>query len=135
MILVDTTVWIDFFADRNTPQVDFLITQINQNEDLCLCGVILSEILQGIKNNRQKTQIENKMDSLLFLEMTKNTFISAADIYRVLRSKGFTVRKTIDCMIAAVAIENNIALLHNDRDFDPIEKYLGLRVISSRLKN
>lgn len=134
MILVDTTVWIDFFADRNTPQVDLLISQINQNEDLCLCGVILSEILQGIRNIRQKRQIENMMDSLLFLEMTKSTFVLAADIYRELRSKGFTVRKTIDCMIAAVAIENNILLLHNDRDFDPIEKYFELRVIPG-LKN
>ena len=61
--------------------------------------------------------------------MSKETYIHAAEIYRFLRLRGITIRKTLDCMIAAVAIENNIPLLHHDRDFDPIEKYCRLQVV------
>lgn len=129
MILVDTTVWIDFFSNRDTKQVTRLIQFIEEKDDLCLCGVILTEILQGIKNPREHRQVEKMMDTLLFLEMNKETFILAADIYRSLRLRGITVRKTLDCMIAAVAIENKVLLLHHDRDFDPIEKYCGLQIV------
>jgi predicted nucleic acid-binding protein len=129
VILVDTTIWIDFFAYRNTKQVITLIHLIQENQDLCICGVILTEILQGIKNPREHQQVENHLAPLKFLDMTKSTFLLAAEIYRTLRQHGFTVRKTIDCMIAAVAIENDVALLHHDRDFDPIEKHCGLYVV------
>lgn len=129
MILVDTTIWIDFFANRNTKQVITLIQLIQENQDLCICGVILTEILQGIKNPREHQQVENHLAPLKFLDMPKSTFLLAAEIYRTLRQHGFTVGKTIDCMIAAVAIENDVALLHHDHDFDPIEKHCGLYVI------
>lgn len=133
MILVDTTVWIDFFANRDTSQVSTLINQLENNNNLCLCGVILNEILQGIKNSNEYRRVEHMMNSLLFIDMTKETFILSAEIYRKLRTQGITIRKTLDCMIAAVAIENKIPLLHNDRDFDPIQKYLGLKVVSSMI--
>lgn len=128
MVLVDTTVWIDFFANRQTKQVLRLVQLIEQKEDLCLCGVILTEILQGIKNSYERQQIETLMNTLLFLEMSKDIFILSAEIYRSLRSHGITIRKTIDCMIAAVAIEHEVKLLHNDRDFIPIQKYTRLIV-------
>lgn len=131
MILIDTAVWIDFFADRKTQQVKRLVSEIEQSEEICICGIILTEILQGIKKSNEYHQVKTLMDSLIFLEMNKDTFIFAAEIYRTLRSKGITIRKILDCMIAAIAIENKISLLHNDRDFDPIEKYYGLKVIST----
>jgi predicted nucleic acid-binding protein len=128
VILVDSTVWIDFFSGRNTIQVRQLIQLIEQKEELCICGMILTEILQGIRNTREHKQVDELFSSLLFLEMQKETFILAAEIYRKLRLRGITVRKTIDCLIAAVAVEHKIPLLHNDKDFDPIAKYCGLSI-------
>jgi len=131
MILVDTTVWIDFFKGRNKSYVDALHSLLEQREDLCLCGVILTEILQGIKNEKEYRITETLLSNLIYLPMKKETFILAANIFRVLRSKGITVRKSIDCMISAVAIENNIFLLHNDEDFDLIAKYSELKLFKA----
>ncbi len=131
MILVDTTVWIDFFNGGDSKQVSRLVHLIEKRDEICICGVILTEILQGIKNSSEYKQVEDLLDSLLFIEMTKDTFILAADIFRSLRLRGITVRKTLDCMIAAIAIEHSATLLHIDRDFDPIEKFCGLHVDKS----
>jgi predicted nucleic acid-binding protein len=126
MILVDTTVWVDFFSARETKQVSCLVQYIEQKEELCICGIILTEILQGIRSQKEYAQVENLFNSLLYLEMDKDTFILAAEIYKSLRLRGITIRKTLDCMIASVAIKYKIPLLHNDRDYMPIEKYCGL---------
>jgi predicted nucleic acid-binding protein len=131
VILVDTTVWIDFFNGHDSKQVSRLVHLIEKRDEICICGVILTEILQGIKNSNEYKQVEDLLDSLLFIEMTKDTFILAADIFRSLRLRGITVRKTLNCMIAAIAIEHSATLLHNDRDFDPIEKFCGLHVDKS----
>lgn len=135
MILVDTSVWIDFFSNRNAAHVMHLSNLIEQQEDLCLCGVILTEILQGIKNPKEKRLINNTLHSLIFLEMNRDTFVLAADIFSDLRKRGITIRKTIDCIIAAVAIDYKIPLIHNDCDFNSIEKYCGLRAVNTSLKN
>lgn len=129
MILVDTTVWIDFFSNRKLPHVISLIDSIEQRDELCLCGIILTEILQGIKNEGEYKIIEQSLHPLIFLDMKQSTFKLAADIFRTLQKRGITIRKTVDCMIAAVAIENEAILLHNDRDFDPIKKYCGLHTL------
>jgi predicted nucleic acid-binding protein len=129
VILVDTTVWVDFFTARSTTQVNLLQGFLQQKEELCICGVILTEILQGIRNSKEHEKVKTLFDSLLFLEIKKETFILAAEIYRGLRLRGITVRKTLDCMIAATAIERKIPLLHNDRDFNPIVKYCGLNAV------
>jgi predicted nucleic acid-binding protein len=128
VILVDTTVWIDFFADRVTSHATHLKQLLEEQHELCICGPILTEILQGIRNTREHNHVQDLFGSLLFLDMHKDTFILAAEIYRKLRLRGITVRKTIDCMIAAVAVEYKAPLLHNDRDFDPIAKYCGLKI-------
>lgn len=128
MILVDTSVWIDFFANNQKPHVLTLIEIIEKKIDICLCGVILTEILQGLKNEKEYLKIQESFESFVFLNMSKSTFILAANIFRDLRKRGITIRKTIDCVIAATSIEHNIVLLHNDRDFEPIEKYCGLNV-------
>jgi predicted nucleic acid-binding protein len=128
MVLVDTTVWIDFFADRKEPHVAMLQKLIENEEDLSLCGVILAEVLQGIRSDADFTKTKEYIDDLIFLPMRQTTFLRAAEIYRSLRKKGITIRKPVDCMIASVAIEYDIPLLHNDRDFDPIAKHLKLRI-------
>jgi predicted nucleic acid-binding protein len=128
MVLVDTTVWIDFFADRNEPHVAALQELIENEEDLCLCGIILAEVLQGIRSDADFVETKDYFDDLIFLPMRQTTFVQAAEVYRSLRKRGVTIRKPVDCMIASVAIEYDIRLLHNDRDFDYIAKHSKLRV-------
>lgn len=132
MMLVDTSVWIDFFAARNTAQVELLESTIDQRVDLCLCGVILTEVLQGIRDDKQYMQSESVLSNLIYLPMDQSTFLLAANIYRTLRSRGITIRNSVDCMIAAVCIEHKADLLHNDRDFDYIADVFGLQVVGSR---
>lgn len=127
MVLVDTTVWIDFFADRSEPHVTALQELIENEEDLCLCGVILAEVLQGIRSDADYIKTKDYFSDLIFLPMRQATFLSAAELYRSLRKRGVTIRKPVDCMIAAVAIEHDIRLLHNDRDFDFIARHSKLR--------
>ncbi len=129
MAIVDTTVWIDFFADHKFPHVTALESLIRNKDDICISGVILTEVLQGIRQEKEYQKTKERFDSFIFLPMTQVTFIKAADIYRSLRCKGITIRKPIDCMIASAAIEYDIQLLHNDRDFDPIEKHCGLKTV------
>lgn len=127
MILVDTTVWIDFFAARSTAQVITLETLIKGREDICICGIILTEVLQGIRKETEFRKTRDLFNSLILLPMTYSTFVRSAEIYRDLRKRGITIRKSVDCMIASVALENDIPLLHNDKDFHPIEKHCGLK--------
>jgi hypothetical protein len=132
MTLVDTSVWIDFFAARNTAQVVALESSIDQREDLCLCGVIITEVLQGIRDDKQYKQTESVLSNLIYLPMDQSTFLLAANIYRTLRSRGITIRNSVDCMIAAVCIEHEANLLHNDRDFDHIVDVFGLQIVGNR---
>ena len=128
MVLVDTTVWIDFFADRSEPHVAAVEKLIENEEDLCLCGIILAEVLQGIRSDEDYIKTKDYLDDLVLLPMQHATFIRAAEVYRSLRKRGVTIRKPVDCMIASVAIEHDIPLLHNDRDFNYMAKYSNLRV-------
>jgi len=127
MVLVDTTVWIDFFGNRPKPHVEALQELIEDDGNLCVCGVILAEVLQGIRSDADYRKTRDFFEPLIFLPMRKVTFVRAADLYRSLRKKGITIRKPIDCMIASVAIEHDLLLLHNDRDFDQIAKHSKLR--------
>jgi len=129
MTLVDTTVWIDIFSGRNTAQVAMLESLIDKREDICLCGVILTEVLQGIRNDKEYKKTKSVLSDLIFFPMTYETFLLAANIYRTLRVKGVTIRNSVDCMIAAVCLENNVRLLHNDRDFDLIAQHFDLSFV------
>ena len=128
MVLVDTTVWIDFLTDKPQPHVTVLTEFIRDEEDLCLCGVILTEVLQGIRSNKDYLRTREYLNDLLFLPMSHATFIRAAELFRDLRKKGVTIRNPIDCMIASVALENDICLLHNDRDFVNIANHSALKL-------
>jgi predicted nucleic acid-binding protein len=132
MVLVDTTVWIDFFGGKSTLEVHELERLLREGEDICTCGVILTEVLQGIREDADYRRTRSRFDAFLLLPMNRQTFLAAADMYRSLRRRGVTIRKTVDCMIAAVAMEHDAALLHHDRDFDPIETHCGLQVVKTR---
>jgi len=132
MILVDTTVWIDFFRGESTPQVDMLELLISEGEDICVCGLVLTEVLQGVREEKEYMKIRRYFENLVFLPVTREMFLLSAEIYRSLRKKGITVRKPVDCMIASVSISHKVQLLHNDKDFNPIEKHCGLKTVKSR---
>jgi len=129
MVLVDTTVWIDFFASQPFTHVEVIEDLISKREDICISGVILTEVLQGIRKDYEYKRTRKLFENLIYLPMNYGTFIRSAEIYRTLRKKGITIRRSLDCMIAAVAIENSVPLLHNDRDFDPITEYCNLQKI------
>ena len=96
MILVDTSVWIDFFAGRDLPHVATLEQFILDNEDLALCGIILTEILRGITDDTTHRRVRRYLSPLIMLPMPEAEFVRAADIYRKLRKQGMTIRKTED---------------------------------------
>jgi predicted nucleic acid-binding protein len=127
MVIVDTTVWIDFFSASAHPHVKALENLIADRQDICLCGIILTEMLQGIREDSEFKRTQDLLGNLVFLPMQHSVFLKAADIYRNLRRRGITIRKTVDCLIAAVAIEHDIPLLHNDKDFIPIGTHFGLQ--------
>ena len=126
-VLVDTSVWVDFFAGRTAGHTTTLRALLHEGEDIAVCGIILTEVLQGIQRPAEFRRTRELFEALVFLPMQYAAFLRAADIYRGLRRRGITVRKSVDCMIAAVAIENDMPLLHNDRDFRPIEKHHGMK--------
>jgi predicted nucleic acid-binding protein len=129
VILVDTSVWIDFFAGRDLPHVAKLEQDILDNEDLALSGLILTEILQGIANDNTHRRVRRYLSVLIMLPMPEPVFVRAAKLYRKLRKQGITIRKTNDCIIAATALEHHCQLLHNDNDFAPIAKHYSLKVV------
>jgi len=132
--IVDATVWIDFFRGKNTPKTEMLQHMLNAGEDICICGVILTEVLQGIRENADYKAVASRFEAFVFLPMHHSTFVNSAQLYRTLRRRGTTIRNAVDCMIAAVAIEHDIPILHHDRDFDPLAKHCGLKVIKTREK-
>jgi predicted nucleic acid-binding protein len=127
MILVDTSVWIDFFNGKELPHVATLEFSIQQEVDIAMCGLVLTEVLQGISNDKQYLLTQDYLQSLLMLEIKDLIWLQAADIYRQLRKRGLTVRKTNDCIIAATALHYDCLLLHNDKDFATIALHYPLR--------
>lgn len=130
MILVDTTVWIDFFNGRDTEKTAQLTSLLKQQRDICISEIIITEILQGIRNDDQFLETRNSLLSLPIIHANgTETYIHEADIYRQCRKNGKTIRKTIDCIIAAIVIENNASLLHNDSDFTHISEVINLTIV------
>ncbi len=131
MIFVDTSVWIDYFAGKKNIYSTHLTSTINNSEDLCICGVILTEVLQGIRNDKDFKKVYRILNDLTYLPKQKSTYLLAAKMYRSLRKKGKTIRKPIDCIIAAICIEYSVFILHNDRDFEFISEYFPLQRFES----
>lgn len=129
MILVDSSVWIDYFNGRKTSQTDWLDSALGKTP-IGIGDLILTEILQGFRNDRDFKIARDLLLRLPLMPMGgKELALESAGNYRLLRKKGVTVRKTIDVMIGTFCIHHRISLLHDDRDFDPMVKHLGLDVI------
>ena len=130
MILVDSSVWIDYFNGKITKQTNLLDSFLG-SELIVIGDLILTEVLQGFQQDRDFKKAKELLDSLIFREMLgRELAIKSAENYRILRKKGVTVRKTIDVIIATFCITNNLPLLHSDRDFSPMKKHLKLKVIT-----
>jgi len=130
MILVDSSVWVDYFNGRVTKQTNILDSLVG-NELVVVGDLILTEVLQGFRQDKDFKKARELFDCFIFREMLgKDIAVKSAKNYRILRKNGVTVRKTIDIIIATFCIENNLPLLHSDRDFRAIEEHLTLEVIS-----
>lgn len=129
MILVDTSVWVDYFNGVGNLQTDWLDSALG-TEPVLVGDLIPAEILQGFQNDRDCRKAQRLLEGIPFMDMLgRELAVKSAPNYRYLRKKGVTVRKTIDVMIGTFCIHHGITLLHRDRDFVPMEKYPNLRSV------
>ena len=134
MTLVDSSVWIDYFKGLITPQTEKL-DELLESELLAIGDLILTEVLQGFDSDKDFEKTKSLLTSLNVVDLGgQEIAIQAAKNYRSLRKLGVTIRKTIDTLIATRCIESGYTLLHDDRDFDPFVKHLGLRVATTTLQ-
>jgi predicted nucleic acid-binding protein len=128
MVIVDTTVWVDYLRGVSTSQTEWLDRALSR-ERLGVTDLILSEVLQGIGDATQYQRTKRQLLKLeLFASVGRSIALASARNYRALRARGITVRKTIDCLIATFCIRRGHELLHADRDFAPFARHLGLRL-------
>ncbi len=131
MILVDSSVWIDYFRGTETPQVEVLDGLLGRTR-LAIGDLIVVEVLQGVRDEKEFNLVRKTLDAFTQVELVGyDIAVKAARNYRALRSMGITVRKTIDSIIATRCIESGLTLLHSDRDFLPFVEHLGLKVAYS----
>jgi predicted nucleic acid-binding protein len=129
MLVVDSSVWIDYFNGSANVQTDYL-DDILGKTPILIGDLILAEVLQGFRQDADFEKARRVMGEFIQLNMVSPLLaLQSARNYRLLRQKGVTVRKTIDSLIATYCIENDLDLLHNDSDFDGYEKHLDLRVV------
>ena len=129
MVIVDTTVWVDYLKGASTPEVDWLDRETSRQR-LGLLDLMACEVLQGLSTDKGAVRVLRHLRRFEIFETGGiDLAAAAARNYRHLRSRGRTVRKTIDCLIATFCIQQNHALLHNDRDFDAFEELLALQVV------
>lgn len=130
MVIVDTTVWVDYLRGTQNPETDWLNREIDRQR-LGLTDMILCEVLQGIRDDRSFIQVHRALRRFeIFQTGGAELALATARNFRRLRVQGYTVRKTIDCLIATFCMERGHSLLHRDRDFDPFEQLMGLSVVS-----
>lgn len=129
MIIVDSSVWIDYLNRRLTPQTRWL--QAAQSiEEIGIPTLVLAEVLQGIRFENRFRDVERFFRTMQVFELIALPIgVQSARNYRTLRGHGITVRSTIDCLIATFCIESGLRLLHSDSDFEPFELHLGLDVV------
>ena len=129
MVVIDTTVWIDYLRGAANPETHWLEREL-QRQRLGLTDLILWEVLQGIPDRALFAQVRDELLKFqLFQTGGTDLAIAAAQNYRDLRQRGYTVRKTIDCLIATHCLQAGHQLLHRDHDFDPFEEIMGLQVV------
>jgi predicted nucleic acid-binding protein len=129
-VIVDTSVWIDFFAGRDTWQVELLAQELEDEYPVGLTDVVYTEVLQGIRHDSDLLAIERQLLALDILCLEGlDDFRAAAQLYRAARREGLTIRRTADCLIAAVCVRAGRPLLHHDADFDHLALVSALQVV------
>lgn len=129
MVIVDTTVWVDYLNDVATPETDWLDQQL-ERQPFGLLDLMVCEILQGLSTDEEAARVLRDLRRFVMFETGGvELAVAAAHNYRALRAQSRTIRKTIDCLIATFCLREGHSLLHCDRDFDPFEQLLGLRVM------
>jgi len=129
MILVDSSVWIDYFNGIATPETDYL-DRILEDQLILVGDIMLAEMLQGFRKDEDFETARQSLATFQTVEMLNpGLAVQSARNFRSLHKDVITVRKTIDCLIATYCIENGVTLLHSDRDFEPFEARLGLSVV------
>jgi predicted nucleic acid-binding protein len=133
VIVVDTTVWIDFLEARGTPFDRHLAELIEKGASLSLVDIIFTEVLQGIRDDDvfHRTRAGLRAHPIL-RPRGLETFESAANLYRMARRRGLTIRRSVDCLIAATCLEAGAEIYHNDRDFDALARVSDLRIYRPR---
>jgi predicted nucleic acid-binding protein len=131
VILVDSSVWVDYFRSADTPQVVLLDSFFGRTR-IAVGDLIAAEVLQGVRDEKEFKWVKKVFDTFTRLDLCGyDLAVRASENYRLLRSRGVTIRKTIDTLIATRCIEDGLTLLHADRDFEPFVEHLGLRVAYS----
>ncbi len=129
MIVVDTSVWIDVLNDAPAPQARRCVELIESGEPVALTDVILTEVLQGLRSEREARLLERHLRSFPILRLHDlDDYVLAAGLYRAARRAGVTIRKTLDCLIAAPCVRTGAPLLHADEDFDRLAACTSLRI-------
>lgn len=131
MIVVDSSVWIDYFNGKQTAETNWLDSTLG-NTPVIMGDLILTEVLQGFRDDSDfKTAKELLLSMPIMPMLGQELALKSAQNYRLLRKKGVTVRKTIDVIIGTFCIRHQLPLLHNDKDFEPMSKYLKLKTIDT----
>ncbi|HYM62086.1 MAG TPA: PIN domain nuclease [Thermoanaerobaculia bacterium] len=137
-VLVDTSVWVDFFNGYPSPHAETLARLIREEADLVTCGLVVSEVLQGLRQSKSLLAIESHFREMDWLSPKEpDTYIEAADLFRRLRVRGLTIRSTIDCVIANLAAHHDALIFSKDRDLTLIVEshLLDLRAMPIVLQN
>jgi predicted nucleic acid-binding protein len=130
-MLVDTSVWIDFLNGHESAHASRLAQAISGGEPIAVPGVVLTEVLLGLKSDQQAASIEDLMTAFNpVAELDRSGHANAARLYRLCRANGFTVRSTIDCLIAQMCLRDDLPLLTKDRDFTSIAASAPLKLVA-----
>jgi predicted nucleic acid-binding protein len=131
VIVVDTSVWIDVLNGVDTPRALQAVALLEGGEPVALTDVVMTEVLQGLRSTREARLVERHLRAFPVLRLQElEDFVLAAELYRTARSKGMTIRSTIDCLIAATCVRTGAPILHADADFDRLASCTPLRVYS-----
>ena len=134
MVIVDSSVWIDYLNDVDNEQTDWLEHALGK-VTIALTSLILCEVLQGIRHDaRFRETREQLMKFPVFEGFPAELAVASAQHFRTLQRHGITIRKSVDCIIAAFCIHGGLQLLHKDRDFDAFQAHLGLMVVNTKIK-
>lgn len=129
MIVVDTSVWIDVINEVDSPRAARFLELLEDGAPVALTDVILTEVLQGFERDRDVRRVDRDLRAFPILRLESlDDFALAADLYRRARAAGVTVRKTLDCLIAAPCVRENVPILHSDADFDRLASCTELQV-------